>query len=152
MNVSTILLVVTLSPDEQILAEATLDTFKAVGGQLSKQVQVVRLSNLPQHKLKHICCVVNLEVFAPFLSASLTADKFDTLRRFVTTGSKVGALVWMTISVHGIDVGKSIRSYWFDSLVAMELKSDHQTHLFITGRIFHRRLTYHRLYRLELWV
>lgn len=87
--------VVTLSSmprDEQILAEATLDAAKAVGGQPSKQVQVVPFSNLPQHKLKRIC-VVTLEAFAPFLSICLTSHKFEILGQLVATASSP---IWAT--------------------------------------------------------
>ncbi|GME45714.1 putative lovastatin nonaketide synthase protein [Neofusicoccum parvum] len=71
---------------DAIAAEVKKDTSLA-------DVAVVAFSELPQHGLKDVCCVVAMEAYAPFLASQFSGEEFEILRQLVTTA---GSLLWVT--------------------------------------------------------
>ncbi|KAK1962030.1 beta-ketoacyl synthase domain-containing protein [Colletotrichum sublineola] len=86
-----------------VIAHATEDVAlatsvaSAVSGVTELDVSVVRFVDLAQHELANTCCIVAMEVTAPFLSSSFTEAEFALLRHLLT---KAGGLLWLTLHPH----------------------------------------------------
>ncbi|EKG15216.1 Beta-ketoacyl synthase [Macrophomina phaseolina MS6] len=77
--------------EEKAFAEEIKSLVKTAGS--AADISVVPFSDLPQHSLKDVCCIVAMEAYRHFLASQFSSDEFEVLRQLVTTA---GSLLWVT--------------------------------------------------------